>query len=119
MCHRRTRLIWMRATFRIWSCCLRRNTGVHSYLKEQIHAQPDGARRITHESRVHFLHRVMPACRSGVVVQVSQMAYLIEANLRRPLRLPASDFQKQHQQAEEQLRPGIEAEREKDQKEGS
>jgi hypothetical protein len=30
---------------------------------------------------------------------------------------PASDFQKQHQQAEQQLRPGIEAEREKDQKE--
>jgi hypothetical protein len=30
---------------------------------------------------------------------------------------PAPDFQKQNQQAEEQLRPGIEAEREKDQKE--
>ena len=30
---------------------------------------------------------------------------------------PAPDFQKQHQQAEEQLRPGIEAERQKDQKE--
>ena len=30
---------------------------------------------------------------------------------------PAPDFQKQHQQAEEQLRPGIGAEREKDQKE--
>jgi len=34
-----------------------------------------------------------------------------------PAPAPAPDFQKQHEQAEEELRPGIEAERQKDQKE--
>src|SRR5580704_12907394 len=101
----------MRSPFESGPAPFGRNTGVHSFLRSRaMRNQTESSVSLTKVEFIFFIVSCLLAvagCSSGKpngVTARSEPANTSPA--------PAHDFEKQHQQAEEQLRPGIQAERE-------
>src|SRR6202020_1500788 len=112
MCHSRTRLTWMRVRFESGPAPLDEKPEFILFSRSSaMHNQTESSVSLIKVEFIFFIVSCLLAvagCSSGKpngVTEGSEPAKTSPA--------PANDFQKQQEQAEEQLRPGIESEREK------
>src|ERR1700722_12940360 len=116
MCHSRTRLTCMRSPFESGPSPLDETREFIFFLRSRaMRNQTESGVSLTKVEFIFFIVSCLLAvagCSSGTPNGVTDRSEPAKTS-----PAPAHDFEKQHQQAEAQLRPGIEAEREKDQKE--